>query len=195
MNLFLVRHGESVGNVNQLEYFKTEDSKIPLTSKGRTQSHLAGREILDKLNTWCQPTLVVNSPYLRTSQTADEICKVFQANKSFMFTRAENPLLYERSWGALRDLVKNRKHTKDDFSFFSRPANGESFADVYTRVSLFFNSYINQVKHIHKTIIVVTHGEWMRVADMYLSGTTVAEFDAVRDTPANCEIKQYVLLG
>jgi broad specificity phosphatase PhoE len=191
MKVFLVRHGESRGNVNQMEYFRVEDSKISLTEKGKSQSLRAGIELVKNIKR-DENVVLVNSPYLRTQQTADEIARVFD-RVSLNFRRDENPLLYERSWGALRDLVKNKKHTSNDFSFFSRPANGESFADVYTRVVLFFTYYIhtNEVHNNIDTFVVVTHGEWIKVANMFLMSSNVKEFEADRSAPHNCSISLY----
>jgi len=189
MKLYLIRHGESVGNVDGMEYFRTEDSKIPLTSKGKEQSHNAGLHLSDFIGIKDR-VLVVNSPYLRTQQTADEICSVLE-RASFNLQRDESPLLYERSWGALRDLVKNHKHTANDFTFFSRPMNGESFADVFVRVNLFFSSYITEMYDSFDVIVVVTHGEWIKVAEMFLAKTTVADFEKNRGHIGNCEMLIY----
>ena len=45
--LFLVRHGESLGNVDPTAYARIPDNQIPLTEEGKSQAEEAGRALPD----------------------------------------------------------------------------------------------------------------------------------------------------
>lgn len=78
--IFLVRHGESLGNVNKDIHRTYADHAIPLSERGREQAVRAGQflrgyfeEMVDTEGPpYVRPRLWV-SPYLRTRQTADGI--------------------------------------------------------------------------------------------------------------------------
>ena len=48
--IFLVRHGESIGNVDKSIYAHTPDWKIPLTDNGLEQAELTSEKIYQKLS-------------------------------------------------------------------------------------------------------------------------------------------------
>lgn len=47
--IILIRHGESLGNIDERAYTKTADWRIPLTAKGREQARSAGRRVASHL--------------------------------------------------------------------------------------------------------------------------------------------------
>lgn len=96
--IILVRHGESLGNIDERAYATTADWRVPLTNLGREQARSAGRLVATHLG--CNSTDEVNdivhgdgrpattaipaargkiffyvSPYLRTRQTLREILR------------------------------------------------------------------------------------------------------------------------
>ena len=94
--IILIRHGESLGNVDERAYATTADWQIPLTKLGREQARLAGKlvathlgctsddEVNDRLYGDESPSSTAPppakskiffyfSPYLRTRQTLREI--------------------------------------------------------------------------------------------------------------------------
>lgn len=83
--IILIRHGESLGNIDERAYATTADWRIPLTNLGREQARLAGRKISSYLNQEVndeEGSLVTKgkvyfyvSPYLRTRQTLREILR------------------------------------------------------------------------------------------------------------------------
>ena len=78
--IVLIRHGESLGNVDESAYVTTPgplssplplltlslllDWKIPLTEKGKEQARIAGGKLKSLVGN--QPVMVFVSPYLRT---------------------------------------------------------------------------------------------------------------------------------
>jgi broad specificity phosphatase PhoE len=79
VRIFLVRHGESEGNVDATIHARTADHAIPLSARGREQVVEAGRR-LDAIfeARWgrpvdAPPVRLWASPYRRTRETADGI--------------------------------------------------------------------------------------------------------------------------
>lgn len=90
--IILIRHGESLGNVDERAYSTTADWRIPLTNHGREQARLAGEKVSSHLS--CLGSKLREkgddngdgsnhsgkvyfyvSPYLRTRQTLREILR------------------------------------------------------------------------------------------------------------------------
>lgn len=84
--IILIRHGESLGNIDERAYVTTADWRIPLTERGREQARSAGKKVASHLAfTDGQAGEPINdskgkiffyvSPYLRTRQTLREILR------------------------------------------------------------------------------------------------------------------------
>ena len=69
--IILVRHGESVGNIDHRSYTNTPDPQLPLTNKGLQQAAAAGRAI--RQLTGNEPVFFYLSPYRRSLLTFDGI--------------------------------------------------------------------------------------------------------------------------
>ena len=183
--LFLVRHGESWGNVDKSEYFRTLDCDIELTDKGAEQAIEAGHTIWDLNGGRTYVGNIFYSPYVRAQQTAKEIYEVL--SESGVTNYVENVLLHEREWGGLRDIVNSGQKNEGHFNFFYRPLNGESFSDCYQRVVLFDN-WMKQ--SYNSDAIVVAHGEFIKLYCMHLMRWTVGEFEQWK-TPRNGEVLMF----
>jgi len=201
MRLYLVRHAESEGNINKAKYFEKLDCDIEITEKGKGQAIQAGERIMD-LNDhlvskndpdYMYPTKnppyrfnMVYSPYTRAKQTANIIHGRITSFEGYHIENfIEMPLLVERHWGSLRDIVESGKKTEDHFNFFYRPTGGESFMDTYQRVVLFDMWLKANTKYENN--IVVAHGEFNKLYLMYLLGWSVEEFNKWK-SPKNCEV-------
>ena len=92
--IVLIRHGESVDNVNSDMYQSVPDSQIPLTSRGYRQGKAAG-EMLRTL-TGDETIRFFHSPYLRTRQTLLAMLTAFQG-KEVQLT--SEPRLREQDFG------------------------------------------------------------------------------------------------
>ena len=81
MKIFLVRHGESEGNVDRDVYKTKPDHAIQLTTNGRIQAQDAGQFLHQNYfsNQWDDPAAKLSdarmwiSPYDRTRQTAQDL--------------------------------------------------------------------------------------------------------------------------
>lgn len=185
MKLYFVRHGQSVANVDPSHYYTQHDHMIGLTETGRQQATTAGQRISHLVEN--RPFTIVHSPFVRAAETAsiiDQQC-IMSGKYAKVF---ESPLLYERSWGNLREIVDSPELDANmHFNFFYRPISGESFADTYMRVTLFMQE-VRSGRYENEDIVIVGHGEWIRLALMYLHGQSVEFFNKYHKNPENCQI-------
>jgi broad specificity phosphatase PhoE len=191
-NLFLVRHGQSVGNIDKSKYFTTLDCDIELTETGKEQCVNAGLRIIDLIGGFkdSDKLHVHHSPYKRAIETKEGILGVIKDKHASLETfETCNPLLRERHWGGLRDIVQMGQKTESHFNFFYRPpSDGESFADCYQRCVLF--DMVLKSKD-EDNVVIVSHGEWIKLYLMHLLSWTPQQFNTYKN-PKNCEVYHFV---
>lgn len=182
MNLYLIRHGLSLGNCNPQTYYKMEDWKVSLTDKGKQQAE----EVSEKLKDLEKP-YIYTSPYVRAKETTEIIAR---PHGGFIY---ESVLIHERVWGNLREEVdsfETREERNHLFDFFRRPEGGESFSDCYRRAFVFWQYLRNSYgfpEFFNQDIIIVSHGEFLKLLLMIIDGKTVKEFNDLPNIK-NCEI-------
>ncbi|RIJ70591.1 phosphoglycerate mutase family protein [Nakamurella silvestris] len=192
MRIIIVRHGESIGNVDESAFTRIPDHAMELTPRGAEQSISAGHQLRALLGE--DPVEVFVSPYLRTWQTYE----LLDLGPNVVRVR-EEPRLREQDWGNLQDPVEQvtQRAERDVFGhFFYRLHSGESGADVYDRVSGFLAATLADGRAMRgyppevnrRTLLFVTHGLTMRLAAMSLMQWRVAEFEALSN-PDNAEFR------
>jgi len=145
--LWVVRHGESQGNVadahaqssgaGRLE-LDVRDPDVPLSDSGEEQADALGRW-LGGLDPADRPTTVLSSPFARAAATAERAV----AASGLQLTIRYDERLRERDFGAFDGMT--REGIRDEYpeearrrdllgKFYYRPPGGESWADVALRV-------------------------------------------------------------
>ena len=169
--LYLVRHGQSQGNVARdaadeagLHEIGIEmrDVDVPLSDLGLQQAEAAGRWFAE-LPEDERPEVILSSPYVRARQTAELICKAGALAggpaKSIVDER-----LREREFGifdrlttlGIRDrFPEEAAHRQRLGKFYHRPPGGESWADVILRLRSAMNT-IN-LHYCDKRVLIVCH--------------------------------------
>jgi broad specificity phosphatase PhoE len=146
-SLWLVRHGESAGNVASeaaeaegLERLDLShrDVDVPLSDLGRRQAEALGRWIADQPADE-QPTVLWMSPYVRAQQTAEIALKAAGLD----LPRVVDERLREREFGEWDGLTRrgitarfpqeSERRTQLG-KFYHRPPGGESWTDVLQRL-------------------------------------------------------------
>jgi broad specificity phosphatase PhoE len=102
-----------------------------------------------KLIELVKPTILVHSPLLRAIQTAQYFKKKYTFNKII-----EEPLLIERSFGALEGQLKS----KENRIRLELEPTAETLKDFDKRVNDFCSKYTN----LHQVILVVGHSAFYR---------------------------------
>jgi len=153
--IIIIRHGESLGNIDERAYGETADWRIPLTKRGREQARLAGKKVASHLapssiqhntdtieSTRSNNIFFYVSPYLRTRQTLREILHEIPSDQ--ILGIREDPRISEQQFGNFQShhTMQDNKATRSDFGrfYYRFPEGGESGFDVYNRVSGFIGT-------------------------------------------------------
>ena len=184
--IFLIRHGESQGNVDRLCYQHTPDNLIQLTQHGREQASEAGRRLKELIG--CESVLFYVSPFLRSQQTFHILSQHFSPHQ---FRVREDPRIREQEWGNSQ-LVANMASVLQERErvgkFFFRFQDGESGADVFDRVSSFMESMFREMQNDYpvQNMVLVSHGLFMRLFLQRFYRWSVDRFSHLAN-PDNCE--------
>ena len=205
-SLWLVRHGESVGNAAAAEARRqglevidvvARDADVDLTAHGRAQAEALGRW-LAALPDNERPEVGLVSPYLRARRTAsialqrlgsevpvrvDERHRDRELGVLDRLTAKGIEARYPEEAAARRRLGK----------FYHRPAGGESWADVLLRVrSALFDL---RADHAGQRVLVVAHDLVVILFRYLLEGLNEAQvLEISREAgPLNCGITYYQL--
>ncbi|KAG4919806.1 hypothetical protein JHK85_058087 [Glycine max] len=199
--IILMRHGESQGNLNTAAYTTTPDHSIQLTAQGMTQARHAGEQLRRVMGgDGCSPDWRVQfyvSPYGRTRSTLRELGRHF-SRKRIIGVREESRVR-EQDFGnfQVEERMKVIKETRERFGrFFYRFPEGESAADVFDRVSSFFESLwrdidMNRLRHDPSNdlnFVIVSHGLTSRIFLMKWFKWTVEQFEHLNNF-GNCEFR------
>ena len=185
--IILIRHGESEGNTDRNVYSRKPDYALLLTSKGMQQANDAGAALSKLVGNENMEFYV--SPLFRTKQTFQQIAKNFPKEQ---YTWKEEPRLREQEWGHLRSLEQCHAVDKERDAygtFYFRIPDGESAADVYDRVSDFFNTLFRDFakNNFPENAVMITHGMTIRLFLMRWFHYIVTEFEELCNPP-NCDM-------
>ena len=169
--LWLVRHGQSHGNVardaadesgaHQID-LAVRDVDVPLSDLGLEQAAAAGRWFA-ALPPEQRPEVILSSPYVRARQTAELICKA-GALSGGPAPWTIDARLREREFGIFDRLTtigirakfpEEAAHRARLGKFYHRPPGGESWADVILRLRSMLNT-IN-LHYCDRRVVVVCH--------------------------------------
>jgi broad specificity phosphatase PhoE len=207
--LWIVRHGESAGNVardaahaaNAARIDIPErDVDVPLSPHGHHQAEALGRWFAG-LPEEERPNLLLASPYRRAVQTADAI-------RAAGGLAPSTPQLYvderlrEKELGVLDRLTRKgieQWHPEqtalraDLGKFYHRPPSGESWCDVILRLRSILDTIA--LDHDGRRILIVAHQVVVLCLRYVLEGLTESEIlaiDAEGDV-ANCSVTEYAV--
>jgi broad specificity phosphatase PhoE len=205
--LWIVRHGESSGNVARdtaraagLTHIDTggRDVDVPLSRRGEGQSRALGRWFAE-MPRGQRPNVVLTSPYRRALQTAALIhdaggLPVDPAD----FIQDER--LREKEFGVLDRLTRHgiEQHHPDQAEFrrilgkfYHRPPGGESWCDVILRLRSALDTV--SLHHGGARVLIVAHQVVVLCLRYLLENMTEEQIlgvDAEGDV-ANCAVTDY----
>jgi len=204
--LWIIRHGQSAGNVArdlaeasglELIDITTRDADTPLSTLGQQQA--------DALGAWFgalpaseQPNVAFSSPFVRSAQT----CRAIQQQLADEVEVQLDERLREKEFGILdRYTVHGIKAKFPELAaqrasvgkFYFRPPGGESWCDVILRL----RSVIEVLRrdHVGDRVVIVGHQvivNCFRYLLECMDEAEVLEHDRRADVP-NCSITEYAI--
>jgi 2,3-bisphosphoglycerate-dependent phosphoglycerate mutase len=205
--LWVVRHGESVGNLAHRRAtmaglpalaLDLRDPDVPLSDLGREQSQALGRWF-GALPSTQRPEVMLVSPYIRVRQTAELIARAAGLPiEPGGFVSDER--LREKELGILDLLTETgiAAHHPEQArfrqmlgKFYHRPPGGESWCDVILRLRSLLDTV--SLHYAGCRILVVTHQVVILCLRYLLEGLTEEQLLAIdRDgAVANCAVTEY----
>jgi len=207
--LWIVRHGESAGNVarNLAEAaghgridIADRDVDVPLSALGEAQACALGRWFSD-MPEHERPEVVLSSPYVRALRTADIVrdCGGFSPEAH---RPTPDERLREKEFGVLDRLtrhgIKELHPDQAEFrrllgKFYHRPPGGESWCDVILRLRSALDTL--SLHHADRRVLIVTHQVvvlCLRYLLECLTEQEILEIDRAHDV-ANCSVTEYRL--
>jgi len=185
--IILVRHGESTANVDSSVLETLGDNRIELTQRGSSQALDAGKRIKQLVGD--QKVHMFVSPFQRAYQTARNLRHALEEN--IMWTTVDANIREQDMGNLQTNFCQQRKEQQQIGRFYYRFHNGESGADVFSRVSVFWRTIqelnTNPTCEPVPVVVVVTHGLTMRLLAMRVFGWSPDTFESVWN-PDNCHL-------
>jgi broad specificity phosphatase PhoE len=205
VELLLVRHGESEGNVAATQASQSgvdmipvpaRDADVTLSPTGQDQALALGRA-LAPIDEKLRPDAVVSSPYVRAYQTAE----IAVETAGWPVKVRTDERLRDRELGILdmlttqgveRRLPDEAERRRWLGKFYYRPPGGESWADVVLRL----RSVLGELNNLGsgQRVMLVSHDALILLVRYVLEGMTEAELLdlAASTTVLNASITRYV---
>jgi probable phosphoglycerate mutase len=200
--LWIVRHGESAGNVarrlaesrghDRIE-LSTRDMDVPLSPTGERQSEAVGKWFGQNAEA---PDAVLTSPYVRARRTAEllaesagwqtaVICDERLREKEFGVIDALT------SAGILSQYPEQAKFRKSLGKFYHRAPGGESWCDVVLRLRSVADSL--RLEYTDRCVVIVCHTVVVLCFRYLLEKLTEEEVLRIdkEHNVANCSITSY----
>ncbi|MGI4717591.1 MAG: histidine phosphatase family protein [Janthinobacterium lividum] len=203
--IWLVRHGQSAGNVarelaeasagHRID-IADRDVDVPLSELGERQAQALGSWFA-ALPPEQQPTVVLHSPYVRAAETANIMMQ--RLDRGNMVVESDERLR-EKEFGILDrltthgiahhypDLYEQRQHVG---KFYFRPPGGESWCDVILRLRSVIDTMNRE--YCRERVLIVAHQvtvNCFRYLFERLSEKAILDFDRAGDVP-NCSVTSY----
>ena len=207
VHLWVVRHGESAGNVArdaadaaglaQID-IADRDVDVSLSALGEEQSEALGRWFA-AMDESVRPEVVLTSPYRRACRTAELIRKTGGVTSDAEVTVDER--LREKEFGILDRLTRVgiERHHQDQAEFrrllgkfYHRPPGGESWCDVILRLRSALDTI--SLHHSGRRVLIVGHQVVVLCLRYLLESMDEAQILAIdrEGDVANCSVTEYV---
>src|SRR5215210_7159102 len=208
--LWIVRHGESAGNVARDEAYAAglavidiahRDVDVPLSALGEQQASALGAWFAAQSGK-DRPSVVLESPYLRARETGAIIARAGGLSPEAATLVDER--LREKEFGVLDRLTKVgiEQRFPDQAAlrarigkFYYRPPGGESWCDVILRLRSVVDTISLHHSRPGSRVLIVAHQVivlCMRYLLEELSESEILSIDRAGEV-ANCGVTEYVL--
>lgn len=177
MKLLIVRHGKT--NWNK-EKRAAGLSNVALNQDGIEQA----QNLRDKLKD-TNIDIIISSPLIRAIKTAEII------NENYNLDIIVDEGATERNLG-IYEGQPNEQEIFNEIRYYNKNVpveNGEDCKTYTKKVFNFLDTVINDYKNTDKTILIVSHGFFLRSANWYFNGLPTLPEEVIRIK--NCQIDEY----
>jgi broad specificity phosphatase PhoE len=208
--LWIVRHGESAGNVARDAAYASglhvidmahRDVDVPLSVLGERQSQALGAWFA-AMSERDRPSAVLTSPFLRARETAAIIARA--GGHAPDATTIVDERLREKEFGILDRLTKTgiERHHPEQAAlrarmgkFYFRPPGGESWCDVILRLRSVLDTVSLHHSQPDSRLLIVAHQVIVLCLRYLLEDLNEQEILAIdrAGEVANCGVTSYVL--
>jgi broad specificity phosphatase PhoE len=206
--LWIVRHGESAGNVARDQAYLAKqpfididarDPDVTLSDVGEAQAEALGRWFA-AMPPHERPAAVLSSPYVRARQTAAIIARVADLSTDEDSRLVVDERLREKEFGILDRMtrwgIESRYPDQAELrtrlgKFYHRPPGGESWCDVILRLRSVIDTLTRE--YTGERVLIVCHSVVVlcfRYLFERLSEDEILEIDR-KDEIANCAVAEY----
>ena len=205
--LWVVRHGQSAGNVARdaahaagLTHIEvaSRDADVPLSELGQAQAAALGRWFAGRADAE-RPDVVLQSPYVRARQTAEAVRAAGGVAARLRCWRVDERLR-EKEFGVLDRLTTagiaqlfpdQAEHRRLLGKFYHRPPGGESWCDVILRLRSLLDTL--SLHHAGERVLIVAHQVVVLCLRYLLENLEEAEILAIdrEGDVANCGVTEY----
>jgi 2,3-bisphosphoglycerate-dependent phosphoglycerate mutase len=209
-HLWIVRHGQSAGNVARdaahaaglaMIDIAVRDVDVPLSPLGEEQAAALGRWFA-AMPAEQRPTVVLTSPYLRARQTTAHIAGVGGLHPDACTEIDER--LREKEFGILDRLTRagimqrfpeEAEARARTGKFYHRPPGGESWCDVILRLRSVLDTLSLHHSEPGSRVLIVAHQVIVLCLRYLFEGMTEDEILAIdrAGDVANCGVTEYAL--
>jgi broad specificity phosphatase PhoE len=206
--LWIVRHGQSAGNVARDAAHAANQNRIALSGRDvDVPLSLLGERQADALGAWFagaapedKPEIVLSSPYVRAIQTADRFMAAGGSAPDGI--RCVDERLREKEFGILDGLTTpgieaefpDQARLRQTLGkFYHRAPGGESWTDVILRLRLLMDTVL--LHYAGRRVMVVAHQVvvlCLRYVIENLDEAKILDIDRQGDV-ANCSVTEYRL--
>lgn len=185
--IIIVRHAESLEDVDNSIYDVLKDLEIPLTEKGRTQASDFGSALSQLLRSSAN-VRIYTSPGVRNVQTLKIVLPHLPDNLNINVE--VDPLLVKQDWGHI--TAENRPGIEAErYSIgvlrYTFPT-GESAEHMIERLKTFMAKILKMQTDSDCDVVVFSHGFEFRILLMLFLGWNEDEFETFGNL-ANCEYR------
>ncbi len=201
MKIFLIRHAESIANIDENYVKRLPDLIVPLTDNGLKQAEKNAQWIYEyckKYKIDLNSSIVYCSPCVRARETSRIFNKYLKIKNI-----VEDITLVEQQYGMFDALPKEKwaenfpqeyneyvRQTSNKGSFFARLPLGESPYDVAIRINQFFDKIVKENKENGiDNFFIFTHGTTIR-AFLLRWFNYSPEWYHEQKKPGNCWIRE-----
>lgn len=206
--MWIVRHGESAGNVardaaeaagHPMIDLPMRDVDVPLSEVGEQQSRALGRWFA-QMPEEERPSVVLSSPYLRARETARLTLDAARLDAGNDIAFITDERLREKEFGVLDRLTKHGIRQKYPEQaeirsilgkFYHRPPGGESWCDVILRLRSVIDTITRDYRR--ERVLIVSHQVVVSCFRYLFERMTEEEIMTIdrEKNVANCSVTSY----